>query len=442
MACSVDSLQPGGRTNFRAVVVNRAGPRAVAGGRHTLTTFTLMDHQHDTVNLTVWSSAGAEAEYLEQNYHVGTVVVVRDAMVKLRTGSVEESYDPVVTSPLKLKFSMGRSSLEIISGREEVAELHQTMLTAPPRLLPDTKGIALDDIRGPQKNGKFVSLYVAVLVVKPVQLTNGRPVREVRVMDTTAGNGVFKLWETEHIAMAGSWQPRATILRLADVLVEFDFYRGINVISGSSRSIITVNPNTTDAHFELSNAASSPYILLDRLNTFVAGSHGYSGTRQVTVSELNQLAVAGVGHEREALRYFVIQAKFSTSNLLQVCTMLQCGACGGEMVALEQEGVQICQDFYCENPLLVPSGKVYIATADIRDETGSLTSIEVDTRFMTELCGVPEAWEAARRGTKVTTARLFGKIFSKITVAVLLPVIIPGVSQRRPFQIIVATASI
>ena len=131
-----------------------------------------MDQQHDTVNLTVWSSAGAEAEYLEQNYHVGTGVVVRDAMVKLRTGSIEESYDPMVTSLLKLKFSMGRSSLEIISGWEEVTELHKKMTTTPPRLLPDTQGIALDEIRGPERNGKFVSLYVAVLVVELVQLTN------------------------------------------------------------------------------------------------------------------------------------------------------------------------------------------------------------------------------------------------------------------------------
>ena len=217
-----------------------------------------------------------------------------------------------------------------------------------------------------------------------------------------------------------------------------DFMAGL----GGCLTNAVLNPDTVDANFELSNAVSSPYISLCRLSTFVAGSHGFSGARQVTISELNQLAATGVGHEREALKYFVIRAKFSASNLLQVCTMLQCGACGGQMVALEQEGVEICHEFYCENPLMVPSGKIYIAKADIRDDTASLASIEVDTRFMTELCGEPEAWEAVRRGIKVTTAKLFGKIFSKITVAVLLPFILPGVSQRRPLQITVATASI
>ena len=72
--------------------------------------------------------------------------------------------------------------------------------------------------------------------------------------------------------MAGSLQPRATKLRLADVLVEFDSYRGINVLSGSSRSIITVNQDKPNAHFELSNAVSSPYTSLSRPNTFVTAT--------------------------------------------------------------------------------------------------------------------------------------------------------------------------
>ena len=151
------------------------------------------------------------------------------------------------------------------------------------------------------------------------------------------------------------------------------------------------------------------------------------------------MAAEGVRHEREALRYFSIKGKFSSSNFIEVCTKLQCGACGGQVVDLG-EGLEVCEDFECQNKLEIPSGKIYTVKAEIVDEAGSFTEVEVSSKFMTNMCGEPEDWEAVRRGVKVVAARLFCQVFSEITVAVLLPVAKADVKMMRAVELMVVTA--
>ena len=83
---------------------------------------------------------------------------------------------------------------------------------------------------------------------------------------------------------------------------------------------------------------------MDRLSTFVAGSHNLA-TRIVTVEGLRQLAQVGAASEHSALLFVNIAAGFSQINLRsESTTSLQCTGCRGPVTEL-QDGVMVCELF-------------------------------------------------------------------------------------------------
>ena len=158
-----------------------------------------------------------------------------DASVSAKTNARKELYDRFTSSSVKLKFVAGRSWVEVVLGCPETAELMAAL--ADPFPAPQLELLSMLEVREPRLRQSFCNFMGCVKVVCPEQLTNGRMVGEVRLLDETSDTVIMKLWESEQIRMAASWEPRDTVIFAANVMVEFDSYKGINVLAGSSRSV-------------------------------------------------------------------------------------------------------------------------------------------------------------------------------------------------------------
>ena len=277
-----------------------------------------------------------------------------------------------------------------------------------------------------------------VKMVFPEQLTNGRMVREVRLLDETSDTVILKLWESEHIRMAASWEPRDTVIFAANVMVEFDSYRGINVLAGSSRSVLTVQPSLWDTGAVRDHARALSFTPMDRLSTFVAGSHSLVATRLVTVQGLRQLAQVGAASEHSALLLVNISGSFSQTNLgSESTTSLQCTGCRGPVTEL-QAGVKVCELFNCPGSQgwTAPAQEHFTVTADVTDETGTFEQVNVLEDFLVNACCEPKDWPGLPKVRRSNIRRLLLSIFKRVTLAVELPLR----SHARPLRMIVVSA--
>ena len=305
----------------------------------------------------------------------------------------------------------------------ETAELMAAL--ADPRPNPQLEQPSLLEVREPRLRQRFFNFMGCVKVVFPEQLTNGKMVREVRLLDETSDAVIVKLWESEHIRMAASWEPRDTVIFAANFMVEFDSYRGINVLAGSSRSVVTVQPSLWDAAAVRDHARTLSFTPMDRLSTFVAGSHSLAATRLVTVEGLRQLAQVGAASEHSALLFVNIAAGFSETNLgSDSTTSLQCTGCRGPVTEL-QDGVMVCELFDCPGSQgsSAPAQEHFTVTADVTDKTVTFEKVTVLGDFLVNACCEPGAWPQMCRST---IRRLLLSIFKLVTLAVELPLLQPG----------------
>lgn len=429
----ISTLRPGTSVVLRGLVIARAGPKRLT--KAFLTTITLRDEKLETINLTVWSNTELQATHVDQLCRVGFVLDVAQPSVLPKTNCREESYDPVTSSRLKLKFNQ-RSRLQLVT-RTEAEQLHQSLAT-PYYLGLET--LSLEAIRAPEMRGQYCSLLVSIQSMKPQFEVNGRQVKEVRVFDDSHDAGIMKLWEQEQRRVAEAWQSRDTVVLLSNVLIEFDPYRGINVIAGSSRSVITVDPNTWYSHELRGFAKAAAFPSVHRLETFVAGtltSVARSTSLRLTVAEVKQLSSMGSSSEASALQIVSILAKMTFTNLLdETCVTPRCRTCG--CLLIDFADTLDCDNFSCPTTTScsLPVHK-YTVNAAIIDPTGSLSDLLVSEAFMVELLGEPQTWVAAPSAVKVTTNKLVGEIFKEIFLALELPLH----NSARPLRGIVVSAN-
>ena len=367
---------------------------------------------------------------------MGMLVNVTNCMVMAKTDPTREIYDPVTSCPVKLKFIQGRSRVEVLTSCFEAEELLAALQDPYPAARLDQ--LSLEEIREPQLRGSFCNMAGCVKFVNQEQLVNGKVVREVRILDETYDCVLVKLWEPEQVRMAGSWVPRHTVVFLSNVMVEYDPYRGCNVLTGSSRSILTVQPSLWETAALQDHALSLAFSPMDRLHTFISNSHSRAGTRTLTVEGLRQLAQVGAASEHSSLLFVDILGGFSQTNLSEDSSVsLQCTGCRGPVVELEPS-VFTCELFSCpaSDGATVAAQELFTVTASVTDDTGTFDHIEVHEDFLESLTSEPGAWKVLPQRTKLTTKRLFLTIFSVVTLAVELPLR----SHSRPLRVIAVDA--
>ena len=318
------------------------------------------------------------------------------------------------------------------------AENFSSNLTSP-YYCPAIETLALEDTMGPGRRGQYCSSLVSVRSLKPEVMTNGRRVREVRIFDDTASTAILKLWEPEQLRMATEWESRYTILLLTNVKIEFDQYWQINVLSGSSRTVITVNPHILDADQLRNFSETAAFSSIQRLETYVGAtlpSIARSTRRRLTVADIRQLSDKGASSEATALLCVSVLATITHTNLMdEYAVTARCRSCGWLLVAFAD--TTDCENFACTTTATscLPVQK-YTVRAEITDPTGSLSDLMFSEVFLTELLGDPETWLKCSLKLKTRTNRLLPD-FAEIFLALELP--LP--SQSRPLRGMVVSAN-
>ena len=266
----IGALQAGCNTALIvAVVINRSDPRKIIkkdSSERWVTTFTLRDSPLDIINFVVWTGR-ENAEELKKNFHIGDVLEVIQPRIQQRDMN-DTKYNPQVTSSLQLVFVDGKS---MITHHSEDSSSLLPLLRIP------SKGtctfLSVSDILTNQSlRGLYVDILVAVRSVGPERKIrrkdedddNDTSTREVRLFDQTGDCLVLKLWNSELIRLSSDWIPREVVLFLADVRIDYDSWRGSPVVTSNSRTVITVNPNTTEAASLLRHAQYKDFSVLSR----------------------------------------------------------------------------------------------------------------------------------------------------------------------------------
>jgi len=431
--CQIGALKPGNSDLIVvALVINKPDPRKVVmkkdGGERWVSTFTLRDSPSDMINLTIWSS-GEEAAKLKAEFKVGMVVEVVKPKVMSRevVGGRDSAFNPQVTSPFQLSFQEGRSML-----CPHLPDApHLTKLLNVPSKASSTF-LSISDIitNSGALKGHFVDMLVAVRKVGEVKrFTNKqdgqeRGVREVRLFDQTADSLLLKLWDSELLQMADDWLPREVILFLADARIDWDDYRSSFVLTATSKTVITVNPDTVEAGALMRYAQLADFSSLARLDQFVTSVPLNSFTRTVNVVSVQEMQENLVSAS-EALVPVLLYGFLTNLDLdSDDAVSLRCGRCSGPMTV--GNGGEVCSSFDCKDfnvsgPERMLPSQQYRLKADVSDETGTLSGIRVSSSFLIKNLG--PAAEFARLSGETKTAykwRWFLKPL-KLSLALLLP---------------------
>jgi len=431
--CQIGALKPGnGDLVVVALVINKPDPRKVVikkdGGERWVSSFTLRDSASDMINLIIWSS-GEEAAKLKAEFKIGMVVEVIKPKVITRevVGGRDAVFNPQVTSPFQLSFQEDRSML-----CPHVADApHLTQLLNVPSKASSTF-LCINDIitNSGGLKGHYVDMLVAVRKVGEVKrYTNKQDgqekgVREVRLFDQTADSLLLKLWDSEFLRMADDWLPREVILFLADARIDWDDYRSSFVLTATSKTVITVNPDTVEAGALVRYAQLADFSSLARLDQFVTSVPLSSFNRIVNVVSVQDMQ-ENLVLPSEALVPVLLYGFLTKLDLdSDDAVSLRCGRCSGPMTL--GNGGEVCSSFDCKDfnvsgPERMLPSQQYRLKADVSDETGTLSGIRVSSAFLIKNLG--PAAEFARLSGETKTAfkwRWFLKPL-KLSLALLLP---------------------
>ncbi len=129
----------------------------------------------------------------------------------------------------------------------------------------------LSEVMAPSTiSGSVVDLVVAIRAVGRVRKfqvrSNGvedtyeeRRLREVKVFDQTCPCVVLKLWEEDLVELSEEWIPKQDLLFLADARVDYDDYRKRNVVTVTSRTLVSFNPDTDETRALAEYAAQANF---------------------------------------------------------------------------------------------------------------------------------------------------------------------------------------
>lgn len=429
--CQIGALQPGNNDVLLvALVINKSDPRKVTmkkdGGDRWVTNLTLRDSPSDMINLTVWSSR-EEAALLKTGFHIGSVVeIVKPRVLQRDLTGGRDGYSPQVTSPFQLSFQEGRTVLCPHLGRE--TDRLSQLLNVPSKA--SSTFLRINDIvtNSGALKGHFVDILAAVRKVGSERKFAGkngeeeRGVREVRLFDQTADSLVVKLWDSEHIRLAEDWIPRENILFLADVRIDWDEWRAAYILTATSRTVITVNPDTMEAAALVKFAYLADFSWISRLDQFVATIRTDTVTKVLNVLNVQTMQDKAVVTS-EAMQAVNLYGFLSRLDLDCGDTVsLRCGRCCGPLDGMESVCSSMeCEDYNVSGPSRITPSHQYYLRADVSDETGSLSGLKVSQAFLTRNLGPAAEFARLSDQTKTAFKWQFFLRPMKITLALMLP---------------------
>ncbi|XP_053982758.1 meiosis-specific with OB domain-containing protein isoform X2 [Hylaeus volcanicus] len=296
---ALDSLQPGAQNALViGIIINSFNMKTIDAartrfnyGERGVWTFMLRDSKEYSINVTVWGSVQYVTK-LSSEFHIGSVVeVINPKVMERRPDDRNELFVPSATSSCSLTVNEGNALVQ--SHDAPTRAMYEPLLRLPiknPTELRSLKSIFenLETLRDQYvdvlvvvtfvrferieesielpfiDHNKFNcivhSLFLRMTWKQTMYTLHGQQVGDIRNVMTRDGRNIkfrkfevtdgstedvvsFVLWDNEWIERAAFWEPKRTVLFLADARIAYDNFMKKTALSIARKTVITENPD-------------------------------------------------------------------------------------------------------------------------------------------------------------------------------------------------------
>eukprot|EP00111_Clytia_hemisphaerica_P003757 TCONS_00010788-protein len=221
------------------------------GVMKSLMNFTIRDTPEDFINVACWGSENFISN-LSDSFGIGSVVQLSDFLVRTKGNTEnEEKYNPSTQSAFNISVSESYTKLNAYTGEDH--DHIMTLSNYPIRDYDDY--YTLGDIlcNGHNLNGSMVNIMACVREVGEIKefvSKAGKNIvkRELVLFDEHCNSFPLIIWDREVASSVNQWMENPIVLFLVDVKVQFEEFRQKMTGSVTAKTIITVYPDTPQAH--------------------------------------------------------------------------------------------------------------------------------------------------------------------------------------------------
>ncbi|XP_058788733.1 meiosis-specific with OB domain-containing protein [Phymastichus coffea] len=213
--------------------------------------FTLRDTIDDFINVAVWGTV----DYINKlftTFHIGSIVEVINAKITERKpDDPNEVYVPTVSSPYTLTLSQNSSLIQMHTS--PASQFFQNLLHLPTKDPAGTITLAYILENNEMLKNQFVDVLVGVTFVSQTREIVTRQGELTKIREFEVGDGSTEqivsltLWDSEWIKLADQWQPKQTILFLADAQITYNSRIKKSALTIVRKTVITENPHVVES---------------------------------------------------------------------------------------------------------------------------------------------------------------------------------------------------
>ncbi|KAA0725293.1 Meiosis-specific with OB domain-containing protein [Triplophysa tibetana] len=225
--------------------------RKNVGSERFTFSFTIKDSPQNFLNVSAWGNE-EYIQALSSRFQIGDCVVIENPLVVTKDYEKEERFCPSTPSLYRLLVTETHSAIKICSDLEtetRILPLFHMIIKDPGDFY------SLRDItaNGQSLDGNIINILAAVQSVgeeKFFTKSDGRKGQrlEVWLFDDTVKSYPLVCWDKEIIQLFQTQTQRGTVLFIADARVTFDSFRSCMIATVTSKTIITVHPDTAEAN--------------------------------------------------------------------------------------------------------------------------------------------------------------------------------------------------
>uniref|UniRef100_A0A8B9KAZ2 Meiosis-specific with OB domain-containing protein n=2 Tax=Astyanax mexicanus TaxID=7994 RepID=A0A8B9KAZ2_ASTMX len=342
--------------------------RNVGSERFTFS-FTIKDSLDHCINVSSWG----KEDYVQglcSRIRIGDCVVIENPLVVNKDPEREDRFCPSTSSFYRLLVTETHSAIRMCSDLETETRL-LSLFHIPIKDSRDFYSLGDITANGQSLNGSFINILAAVRSVGEQKFfttsagRNGQRL-EIKLFDETLASFPLVCWDRETIQLLQALTPRETVLFIADARTSFDGFRNSMLATATSKTIITINPDTTEAN-QLFNYARE---ISD------SGRLDEQESDNVPLESINEVMtvkqIKAKIQDSSDVFHGVIYAFFTTLGLDSSMSKLICSRCTKCRFQVSEE-IGACSNMACPS-----QGQPLEATLDfsllvnISDHTGTL----------------------------------------------------------------------
>uniref|UniRef100_A0A3P9K8V5 Meiosis specific with OB-fold n=1 Tax=Oryzias latipes TaxID=8090 RepID=A0A3P9K8V5_ORYLA len=211
--------------------------------------FTIKDSPDFFINVSAWGNQGY-INSLGDNFRIGDCVTVENPLVSSKDPE-KDKFCPATPSPYRLLVVEPHSRVLLCTDMDTVDRL-LPLMHLPAKDSADFYSLGDIVANGQKLDGAAINILAAVKTMgesRQFTTSDGRRGQrlEVKLFDDAVSGFPLVCWEKESIQLLQTLVPREAVLFVADAKISFDSFRGGMVATVTSKSVITVNPDTREA---------------------------------------------------------------------------------------------------------------------------------------------------------------------------------------------------